>query len=75
MPEKTATEWSDSDPSFIRTNASELVNFARRLGMSSDQVREAVDGGLIKPVARTRLRLDKPPATEAAPLERPDGGF
>ncbi|MBC5765857.1 hypothetical protein [Ramlibacter albus] len=77
MPEKTATEWSDTDPSFIRTNASELFNFARRLGMSSDQVRDAVDSGLIKPAATARLRLDKgaAPDIDLDAAERPDAGL
>lgn len=42
---------SDSDPSFIRRDATDLINWARRLGMSQQQVREAVEGGLIKPAA------------------------
>lgn len=54
---------SDSDPSFIRRDATDLINWARRLGMSQQQVREAVEGGLIKPAAS-----DAPPrASEREP--------
>jgi hypothetical protein len=57
---------SDSDPSFIRRDATDLINFARRLGMSQQQVRDAVDGGLIKPTASSAA-----PASDSA-RERPD---
>jgi hypothetical protein len=65
---------SDSDPSFIRTNAGELFNFARRLGMSNDQVRDAVDAGLIKPAATTKVRPEGPAAADAGAdsRDRPD---
>ena len=56
---------SDSDPSFIRRDAGDLINWARRLGLSQQQVRDAVDGGLIKPAAGTAAPAD-------APRERPD---
>jgi hypothetical protein len=75
MPHKTS-DWSDSDPSFIRTNASELVDFARRLGLSNDEMREAVDSGLIKPAAHARVRLDAAPsANDPDPRDRPEGGL
>ena len=73
MPDKTS-DGPDSDPSFIRTNASELFNFARRLGMSNDQVREAVDSGLIKPAANSRVgSATKSPEAPIGTRERPDG--
>lgn len=49
MPHDSGRDWSDSDPSFIRPNAAELFDWARRLGLSNDQLRDAVDGGLIRP--------------------------
>jgi hypothetical protein len=57
---------SDDDPSFIRRDATDLINWARRLGISQQEVREAVDGGLIKPAAGSAA------ADEAGRRERPD---
>jgi hypothetical protein len=74
MPDKT-TEWSDSDPSFIRKDASDLVNFARRLGLSSDQVRDAVDSGLIKPAAAAMPRPLDTPAPDAEAAEPSDSAL
>jgi hypothetical protein len=50
---------TDSDPSFIRKDASELINWARRLGMSQQEMREALDGGLIRPTAAGTPRTDE----------------
>ena len=50
---------ADSDPSFIRKDASELINWARRLGLSQQEMREALDGGLIRPTAAITPRADE----------------
>lgn len=50
---------TDSDPSFIRKDASELINWARRLGLSQKEMREALDGGLIRPTAAGTLRTEE----------------
>jgi hypothetical protein len=75
MREKTGNDWSDSDPSFIRKDATELFNWARRLGLSSDQVRDAVDSGLIKPASgpNATQSTTTPARSDDPREERPDG--